>query len=113
MRHAALNEQKSEPGKREVEVEPLTGYMLLLSFHPSWKHIMSIPPYLTSGASSRAHHAFIVALTEARSVSEEDTIVDREIRRAKESLSSRPSTVRLCPSPVIAAMELLVRVKRS
>jgi hypothetical protein len=56
---------------------------------------MSIPPYLTSGASSRAHHALIAALNETKSVQEEDGIVEREIRRAKEVLISRGGTVRL------------------
>ncbi|WVR04238.1 hypothetical protein IAU60_001238 [Kwoniella sp. DSM 27419] len=47
----------------------------------------SLPPYLTSGASSRAHHALLVRLNEAASQYEEDEVVSREIALAKEVLA--------------------------
>ncbi|WWD21853.1 hypothetical protein CI109_106341 [Kwoniella shandongensis] len=49
----------------------------------------SLPPYLTSGASSRAHHALLVRLHGAKSVQEEDGIIREEIKRVKEVLSVR------------------------
>jgi len=44
----------------------------------------SLPPYLTSGASSRSHHALLVKLHEAKSDQEEDEILEKEILRQKE-----------------------------
>ncbi|OCF59365.1 hypothetical protein L486_03869 [Kwoniella mangroviensis CBS 10435] len=49
----------------------------------------ALPPYLTSGASSRAHHGLLVRLNEAASTQEEDEIIHVEISRAKEVLSVR------------------------
>nr|XP_019008999.1 uncharacterized protein I206_06687 [Kwoniella pini CBS 10737]OCF47780.1 hypothetical protein I206_06687 [Kwoniella pini CBS 10737] len=49
----------------------------------------SLPPYLVSGASSRAHHGLLTRLHEAASVQEEDEIISKEIRRAKETLAVR------------------------
>ncbi|OCF33953.1 hypothetical protein I316_04299 [Kwoniella heveanensis BCC8398] len=53
------------------------------SSHPS------LPPYLTSGASSRAHHALLVRLNEASSTQEEDEIISKEIGRAKEAMTTK------------------------
>lgn len=54
----------------------------------------SLPSYLTSGASSRNHHALLVALHEARSIQEEQAIVVKEVERCREVLrSKRLSTV--------------------
>lgn len=44
----------------------------------------SLPPYLTSGASSRSHHALLVKLHEAKSDQEEDEIVGKEVLRQSE-----------------------------
>lgn len=44
----------------------------------------SLPAYLTSGASSRSHHALLVKLHEAKSDQEEDEILGKEIMRQKE-----------------------------
>jgi type IV secretory pathway protease TraF len=46
-----------------------------------------IPPYLTSGASSRAHHALLVKLHEAASDQEERGILAKEVVRLKEVLA--------------------------
>ncbi|WVQ97544.1 hypothetical protein IAU59_004658 [Kwoniella sp. CBS 9459] len=54
---------------------------------PSSTHRATLPPYLTSGASSRAHHALLVRLNEAGSSQEEDEIISEEISRAKGVLS--------------------------
>jgi len=78
----------------KVEVGSPAGACCYCPFTQVARRIMAIPPYLTSGASSRAHHALIVALNEAKSVQEEDAIVEREIRRAREVLSSRGAMVR-------------------
>jgi hypothetical protein len=47
----------------------------------------SLPPYLTSGASSRSHHALLVKLHVAKSDQEEDEIVEKEIGRLKDIMS--------------------------
>nr|ODN85911.1 hypothetical protein L203_04410 [Cryptococcus depauperatus CBS 7841] len=49
----------------------------------------SLPPYLTSGASSRAHHAFLVQLNEAASLQEEDKIIADHIGKVKVLLGSK------------------------
>lgn len=49
----------------------------------------SLPPYLTSGASSRSHHALLVKLHEARSVQEEDEILRKEIVRQKDLMMAK------------------------
>ncbi|WWC58926.1 uncharacterized protein I303_101471 [Kwoniella dejecticola CBS 10117] len=49
----------------------------------------SLPPYLTSGASSRAHHGLLARLHEASSVQEADEIISGEIKRAKKVLAIR------------------------
>lgn len=50
---------------------------------------LSLPAYLISGASSRSHHALLVKLNEARSDHEEDEILDKELRRCREVLTSK------------------------
>ena len=45
-----------------------------------------LPSYLTSGASSRAHHAFLVKIHQAVSEQEEDEIIREEVRCAKDVL---------------------------
>ncbi|WVF70367.1 hypothetical protein IAT40_005157 [Kwoniella sp. CBS 6097] len=50
---------------------------------------VTLPPYLTSGASSRAHHALLVRLNKAGSTQEEDEIISKEVKRAREVLSLR------------------------
>jgi len=49
----------------------------------------SLPPYLTSGASSRSHHSLLVKLHEAKSDQEEDEILEKEIVRQKELMSAK------------------------
>lgn len=54
----------------------------------------SLPPYLTSGASSRAHHSLLVKLHEASSDQEERVIIRDEISRVKAALAiANQSTV--------------------
>lgn len=48
----------------------------------------SIPPYLTSGASSRAHHALLAQLSHADSPQEEDRIIAHHVHQAKAVLQS-------------------------
>jgi hypothetical protein len=48
----------------------------------------TLPPYLTSGASSRAHHALLVKLNAAQSGQEEDVIIREEMVRARETLAA-------------------------
>lgn len=48
-----------------------------------------LPPYLTSGASSRAHHALLVKLHEATSDQEEREVLAKEVARLKEVLAFR------------------------
>lgn len=55
---------------------------------------MAIPAFLVSGASSRAHHALIVALHNARSAQEEHTIAAAEVQRVRSSFTQPASTVR-------------------
>ena len=47
----------------------------------------NLPPYLTSGASSRAHHALLVKLHQADSAQEERRIVSEEVARLKDVLA--------------------------
>jgi AP-4 complex subunit epsilon-1 len=47
----------------------------------------SLPPYLTSGASSRSHHALLVKLHEAKSDQEEADVTSKEIERLKDVMS--------------------------
>jgi len=49
----------------------------------------SLPPYLTSGALSRSHHALLVKLHEAKSDQEEDEIVEKEIERQKDLMNAK------------------------
>ena len=77
-----------------------------LTRHPTTN--MAIPAYLTSGASSRAHHALIVALNDARSPQEEQAIAAAEVQRIRNSFAQPASTVRLLRSP--PALERLCQV---
>ncbi|ODO01938.1 hypothetical protein L198_02668 [Cryptococcus wingfieldii CBS 7118] len=43
----------------------------------------SLPPYLTSGASSRTHHALLARLNQAASPHEEDAIISEHLSHAK------------------------------
>ncbi|KAL7420714.1 hypothetical protein Q5752_004665 [Cryptotrichosporon argae] len=52
---------------------------------------MPLPPYLTSGASSRAHHALLSSLDAAKSPQEEDAIVLRELERVRGVVAARPA----------------------
>ncbi|KAK8846534.1 hypothetical protein IAR55_005620 [Kwoniella newhampshirensis] len=64
--------------------------------------ITSLPPYLTSGASSRAHHALLVKLHSAKSNYEEDEVIRGEIVRAKEVLGVRgQSTTKIAETVLI------------
>ena len=56
----------------------------------------SLPPYLTSGASSRAHHALLVGLNDAITVQEEIAVLSKEIRRVKEVLGVKGQST-VCP----------------
>lgn len=59
----------------------------------------SIPPYLTSGASSRAHHALLAQLSHADSPQEEDRIIAHHVHQAKAALQSTDlNTVRFVTS---------------
>jgi hypothetical protein len=57
----------------------------------------SLPPYLTSGASSRSHHALLVKLHEAKSGQEEDEILRKEIMRQKELMGVKGQST-VCPT---------------
>lgn len=60
----------------------------------------ALPPYLTSGASSRSHHALLVKLHEAKSDLEEDEILRQDIIRQKELMAVKgQSTVCLTSRP--------------
>ncbi|WVQ76389.1 hypothetical protein IAR50_006055 [Cryptococcus sp. DSM 104548] len=48
-----------------------------------------LPPYLTSGASSRTHHALLARLNEAASPREEDAIISEHLSHAKSLFQSR------------------------
>jgi hypothetical protein len=50
---------------------------------------MPLPAYLTSGASSRAHHAFLTKLDASRSTSEEAEINAAEVERCRVVLKGR------------------------
>lgn len=59
----------------------------------------SIPPYLTSGASSRAHHSLLAQLSHADSPQEEDRIIAHHVHQAKAALQSTElNTVRFLAS---------------
>lgn len=47
----------------------------------------ALPSFLSSGASSRAHHAFLVKLHWAQSDREEDEVIQQEVQRAKVELA--------------------------
>lgn len=55
---------------------------------------MPLPPYLKSSASSRAHHALLVALDEAPSAQAEDAAVAVEVERCRGVLAGNRSSVR-------------------
>lgn len=59
----------------------------------------SLPSYLSSGASSRAHHAYLVKIHQAQSDQEEDNIIRQEVQRAKQELALKggASLVRQLP----------------
>ena len=52
----------------------------------------SLPSYLTSGASSRAHHAFLVRLNQCESDQEEDEVIEGELGKAKKELGVKGVT---------------------
>lgn len=52
----------------------------------------TLPPYLTSGAASRSHHALLVKLHEAASEQEQEDILAAEVRRIKLALSTKDSS---------------------
>lgn len=54
---------------------------------------MPLPPYLTSFASSRAHHALLVKLDGAASAQAEDAAVIQEVERCRNLLATNPSSV--------------------
>jgi hypothetical protein len=58
----------------------------------------SLPAYLTSGASSRSHHALLVKLHEAKSDQEEDEILRKEIMRQKELMGVKGQSTVCCIS---------------
>jgi hypothetical protein len=47
------------------------------------------PVYLTSGASSRAHHALLAKLHDVSTAQEEDSILLAEIRRIRDLINSK------------------------
>lgn len=53
----------------------------------------ALPPYLTSGAASRAHHALLVKLHEADSEQEQEDILTAEVRRIKLALSTKDTSM--------------------
>nr|XP_019047754.1 hypothetical protein I302_04371 [Kwoniella bestiolae CBS 10118]OCF26684.1 hypothetical protein I302_04371 [Kwoniella bestiolae CBS 10118] len=70
----------------------------------------SLPPYLTSGASSRSHHGLLVKLNEAASNQEEDEIISGEIKKAREILSVRgQSTSKVSDTLIILLHCLMLR----
>lgn len=73
----------------------------------------NLPPYLTSGASSRAHHALLVKLHEADSSQEERQIISNEITRLKDVLgvpgqSTVSYDIRSTPLPPPTSLSLVV-----
>lgn len=61
---------------------------------------MPLPPYLSSAASSRAHHALLVKLDAVTTQQSEDEAVLAEVERCRVFLASGPSAVSRtrCPS---------------
>lgn len=68
-------------------------FVNITCFHP-FPHAMPLPPYLTSAASSRAHHALLVRLDEAASPQEEAAIILEEVERCRGVLAKNPKSVR-------------------
>lgn len=56
-------------------------------------HTMPLPPYLSSAASSRAHHALLVKTDGAASLHAEDAVLAAEVERCRGVLASGPSSV--------------------
>ncbi|WWD08222.1 hypothetical protein V865_006333 [Kwoniella europaea PYCC6329] len=68
----------------------------------------SLPPYVTSGASSRAHHGWLVRLNEAASTQEEDDIISDEIRKARDVLGVRGQSTRKIADTLIILLHCLM-----
>ncbi|WVQ68705.1 uncharacterized protein L199_006914 [Kwoniella botswanensis] len=68
----------------------------------------ALPPYLTSGASSRAHHGLLVRLNEAASTQEEDEIIHMEISRTKEVLSVRGQSMSKIADTLVILLHCLM-----
>lgn len=56
----------------------------------------SLPSYLTSGASSRAHHAFLVKLHRCESEQEEVEVIEQELVRARSELAVKGGPSLVC-----------------
>lgn len=70
---------------------------LTSSINSLYSNVMaSLPSYLTSGASSRAHHAFLVKLHRAQSDQEEDEVIRHEVQRGKKQLGVRGGASLVC-----------------
>jgi hypothetical protein len=61
---------------------------------------MSLPSYLISGASSRAHHAFLVKLHRAGSKQAEDEVIQQEIQRVKQEFGAKGAGDLVCHLPL-------------
>ncbi|KAL1407959.1 hypothetical protein Q8F55_004756 [Vanrija albida] len=62
---------------------------------------MPLPPYLSSSASSRAHHALLVKLDKAASPQAEDAAVTEEVARCRALLASGPRQSRVADTLII------------
>ncbi|KAK4686473.1 hypothetical protein P7C73_g3652, partial [Tremellales sp. Uapishka_1] len=71
----------------------------------------SLPPYLTSGASSRAHHALLVKLNESSSVQEEEGILLQEIVRARQTLAGKPNMSKIAETLLILLNIAMIRTR--
>lgn len=60
----------------------------------------SLPGYLTSGASSRAHHSLLVKLEGAASEQEDDDIIASELERCRQVIKGGTSSVSILSSLV-------------
>jgi hypothetical protein len=60
---------------------------------PTHQNTMPLPPYLSSAASSRAHHALLVKHDGATSLNDEDAVLLAEVERCRGVLASGPNSV--------------------
>ncbi|WVQ81698.1 hypothetical protein IAT38_003823 [Cryptococcus sp. DSM 104549] len=70
----------------------------------------ALPPYITSGASSRAHHALLVRLNDALSPQEEDAVISQYVAEARSALTvKKQSTAKTAEILVILLHCAMIR----